>query len=148
MIKKKAKGKASATKGTKKKTRSKKAKTPANSAEVRKDIAKIVKSGAKRITKAVMEQAMTGQLAPAKFLFEVAAIYPASTDGSEATTDEDCLAKTLLNRLDIPDKPIGRDEEDEPASSAAGVTEANQSQGKQEGLATDDEESKCVSAQV
>jgi hypothetical protein len=90
-----------------------------NSAEVRNDIAKIVKSGAKKITKAVMDQAMTGQLAPAKYLFEVASIYPPATDGSEASTDEECFAKTLLNRLDIPDKPIALDEEDD-----AGVTPA------------------------
>jgi len=148
MIKKKAKNKTAATKETKKKTRTRKAKTPANPADVRKDIAKIVKSGAKKITKAVMEQAMTGQLAPAKFLFEVAAIYPTSTDGSEATTDEECLAKTLLDRLEIPDKPVGRDEEDEPASSAAKAQdekEANQSQGQQE---NSDVERKCVSAPV
>jgi len=148
MIKKKAKNKTAATKETKKKTRTRKAKTPANPADVRKDIAKIVKSGAKKITKAVMEQAMTGQLAPAKFLFEVAAIYPTSTDGSEATTDEECLAKTLLDRLDIPDKPVGRDEEDEPASSAAKAPdekEANQSHGQQE---NSDGERKCVSALV
>lgn len=148
MIKKKAKRKSAATKESKKETKSKKARTPANPADVRKDIAKIVKSGAKKITKAVMEQAMTGQLAPAKFLFEVAAIYPASTDGSEATTDEECLAKTLLDRLDIPDKPVGRDEEDEPASPATGVNEANKSQGQQEGSEADGEESKCVSAQL
>ncbi|GEM_PF-4393345 len=148
MIKKKAKSKAAAKKETKKRTRTKKAKTPANCAEVRKDIAKIVKSGAKKITKAVMEQAMTGQLAPAKFLFEVAAIYPASTDGSEATTDEESLAKTLLDRLNIPDKPVGRDEEDEPVSSGTGAKEANKSQGQPEGFEADGEESKCVTALV
>ena len=30
-----------------------------------------------------------------------------------ATDDEDCLAKTLMNRLDLPDKPIALDDEDE-----------------------------------
>ena len=101
MIKKKAKGKKAAPgaakhKSTRKTPRTKK---QANPDEVRKDIAKIVKSGAKRITKAVMEQAMTGQLAPAKFLFEMAAIYPPSTDGSETTRDEECFAKSLMDRL-------------------------------------------------
>jgi hypothetical protein len=153
MIKKKAKGKTAATKETKKKTTSRKTKTPANPAEVRKDIAKMVKSGARKITKAVMEQAMTGQLAPAKFLFEVAAIYPASTDGSQATTDEDCLAKTLLDRLDIPDRPVGRDEEDEPVRTPSPATGAEKCsdklQGQQEGAESEaDEESKHVSALV
>jgi hypothetical protein len=64
MIKKKAKKKAT-TKTAAKKT-SLRAKKDRNPAAVRNDIAKIVESGAKRITKAVMEQAMTGQLAPAE----------------------------------------------------------------------------------
>ena len=61
---------------------------------------------------------MKGQLATVKYLFEVAEIYPASTDGSQATEDEDCLARTLLNRLDIPTEPVGRDDEDEPVKMA------------------------------
>ena len=44
----------------------------------------------------------------------MAEIYPAATDGSHATADEECLARTLLNRLDLPTEPLGREEEDEP----------------------------------
>jgi hypothetical protein len=109
MIKKKAKRKATKTASKKKLPRSKKDRNPA---AVRNDIAKIVESGAKRITKAVMEQAMTGQLAPAKYLFEMASIYPSSTDGSFSTKDEESLAETLMRSLGLPDKPIPRDEED------------------------------------
>jgi hypothetical protein len=118
MIKKKAKSKTT-TKKTAKKRSSPKSKKERNPAGVRNDIARIVESGAKKITKAVMDQAMTGQLAPAKYLFEMAEIYPASTDGSHATTDEDCLARTLLNRMDVPDEPIARDEEDEPKTATS-----------------------------
>jgi hypothetical protein len=126
MIKKKAKGKkappgAAKHKSTRKTPRTKK---QANPDEVRKDIAKIVKSGAKRITKAVMEQAMTGQLAPAKFLFEMAAIYPPSTDGSETTQDEDCFAKSLMDRLGLPDKPITLDEEEDEGVKSANPSAA------------------------
>jgi hypothetical protein len=119
MIKKKAKGKA-----TKKKTATKKScprsKKERNPVAVHNDIAKIVESGAKRITKAVMEQAMAGQLAPAKFLLEMAQIFPKATDGSFSTTDEESLAATLLRRLDLPLEPVVRDEEDlaKPATSA------------------------------
>jgi hypothetical protein len=146
MMKKKAKGKTTATKAAKKKSTTKRsrAKKQVNPAEVRNDIAKIVRSGAKKITKAVMDQAMTGQLAPAKYLFEVAAIYPPSTDGSDATADEDCLAKTLLDRLNIPDKPVGRDEGHEPvrvanpsmgaaAGADTGEKESNTQRGQQDG---------------
>lgn len=112
IMKKKAKSKAKTGK-VKGKSACPRARKESNPAEVRKDISKIVQSGAKKITKAVMEQATTGQLAPAKYLFEVAGIYPALTDGTFGTEDEECLAKTLMNRLDLPDKPIALDDEDE-----------------------------------
>ena len=66
------------------------------------------------MTQAVIDEGKKGQLATVKYLLEMAAIYPASTDGSQASENEDCLARTLLNRLDLPDEPIARDEEDEP----------------------------------
>ena len=120
MTKKKAKSKTGAKKTAKRKSSPSHTKMR-NPTGVRNDIAKIVELGAKKIAKAVMEQAMTGQLAPAKYLFEMAEIYPLSTDGSHATENEDCLAKTLLNRLDIPDEPIARDEEDAPKAATAKV---------------------------
>lgn len=129
-MKKKAKSKATKT-GKTAKTKAKaksgcpRAKRESNPAEVRKDISKVVQSGAKRILKAVMEQAGTGQLAPAKYLFEVAGIYPALTDGTFATEDEDCLAKTLMNRLNLPDKPIPLDDEDEMGNTESPAAEGN-----------------------
>src|ERR1051326_1648871 len=81
--------------------------------EVRKELAKLILDEAENITKAVISQGKRGQLAPAKYAFEVAHIYPEVNDGSEATREEDCLAKTLLDRLNIPDKPVGRDEEED-----------------------------------
>jgi hypothetical protein len=100
---------------------------------VRNDIAKIVESGAKKITKAVMEQAMTGQLAPAKYLFEMASIYPAATDGSFSSIDEESLAATLMRRLDLPDEPIARDEEDPPKTGPAAEKPAVKAEGDGEG---------------
>ncbi len=73
----------------------------------------MVESHANKMTKAVIDEGEKGQLATVKYLFEMAAIFPASTDGSHATEDEDCLARTLLNRLDLPTEPVGRDDEDE-----------------------------------
>ena len=146
MTKKKAKSKRAAKKTEKAKNKKSSETRPrvrvkkhANPGEVRNDIAKIVESGAKKIAQAVMSQALTGQLAPAKFLFEVAKIYPEVADGSQATAEEDCLAKTLLHRLNLPEEPIGRDEEgeSESAGKAAGVIEKDGG-GEREG----DEESK------
>jgi len=128
MIKKKAKRAGKAGKGKTKAKKSAKGSSSAKTkkavdpAEVRKDIAKIVGSGAKKVAKAVMEGALKGQLAPARFLFEVAGVYPAVTDGEQATEEEDCLAKTLLDRLNIPKKPA-QEEDDEPAATGDGDEE-------------------------
>ncbi len=118
MIRKKTKGKATKKKAAKTKSclRSKRERNPV---AVHNDIARIVESGAKRITKAVMEQAMAGQLAPAKFLLEMAQIFPKATDGSFSTTEEESLAATLLRRLDLPLEPVMRDEEDLPKSATS-----------------------------
>jgi hypothetical protein len=112
MIKKKAKGKKIAKKAAKKKSSPKKKER--NPAAVRNEIAKIVESSARAITQAVVGQAKTGQLAPAKYLFEMASIFPALTDGSFSTAHEESMAETLMRRLDLPDKPIAKDDEDEP----------------------------------
>ncbi len=151
-MKKKAKSKAAKTVKAKGKSASPRAKKESNPAEVRKDISKIVQSGARRIARAVMEQATTGQLAPAKYLFEVAGIYPALTDGSSATEDEDCFARTLMNRLDLPDKPIALDDEDEMgkvgSSTVEGSVEATESETQPESSGGDEVESKDVPALV
>ena len=73
-----------------------------------------------------------------KYLFEMAEIYPASTDGSHASAEEDSLAKTLLHRLNLPEEPIARDEEDEPESAERPVAEVGTARGAEsEGESTD-----------
>jgi len=104
-----------------------------NPASVRKDIAQMVASEATTMAQAVIDEGKKGQLATVKYLFEVAEIYPASTDGSHATVDEDCLARTLLNRMDVPDEPVGRDEEDEPKAATSTNQAAAKPAGKDEG---------------
>jgi hypothetical protein len=107
MIKKKAAGKKTA----KKKRAAKKMKEP-NPSGVRKNIALMVQSEAGKMAKAVIDEGKKGQLATVKYLFEVASIFPPATDGSEASSEEDSLAKTLLHRLNLPEEPIARDDED------------------------------------
>jgi len=109
MIKKKAKKKAAKSTGSKRGS-SGKQKDPA---QVREGIAGMVKAGARKITKAVINKAMQGEVAPTKFLFEMAGVYPASTDGSIATKEEESLAETLLRRLDIPTTPIMQDDDED-----------------------------------
>jgi hypothetical protein len=79
-------------------------------AKVREEIAGIVKAGAKKLTEAVMVQANQGQLAPAKYLLEMAGVYPVATDMSPTTDREESLAETLLDRLKIPKSPVVHDE--------------------------------------
>jgi len=117
MIKKKAKGKKTAKKSTKKGA-SRKTKEM-NPAEVRHEIAEMVGSEAAEMAQAVIDEGKKGQLATVKYLFEMAEIFPPATDGSQVTTDEECFAKTLMRRLDLPDTPIPLDEEDETEQVAA-----------------------------
>jgi hypothetical protein len=123
MTKKKA-AKKIASKKKAKATSSSKGKKQLNPAEVRKDISEMVESEAAEMAWAVIGEGKKGQLAMVKYLFEMAKIFPEATDGSQASADEDCLARTLLNRLGLPEEPIARDEEDEPkvASSTANPT--------------------------
>jgi|SRR5580765_5573958 len=118
MIKKKAKGKSkSKAKKSGKATTKRSLKKPLDPVKVHQEIAQIVKESAQEITEAVMVQATQGQLAPARFLLEMAGVFPHSTDGTFSTENEDSLAETLLNRLNIPLQPMVHDllqkEEDE-----------------------------------
>jgi len=138
MIKKKGKSKGkAATKKTPKKKSAKKGRSDFNPAEVLKDIAQMVDSEAAMMTRAVIDEGKKGQLATVKYLFEMASIYPPSTDGSQATADAECLAKTLLRRLDMPDEPVVRDEEDPPkvtsAAEKAVAKPAEEDDGKESG---------------
>lgn len=110
MKKKKAKCKTTVKKPAKKRVKSVTAKKQLDPAKVREEIAGIVKAGAKGITKAVMVQATQGQLAPAKYLLEMAGVYPLSADESPTSKEEESLAETLLDRLNIPKHPVVHDE--------------------------------------
>jgi len=118
MTKKKAKSKTAAKPAAKKKNTGKD-KQELNPAEMRSELADMVGLAAVLMTQAVIDEGKKGQLATVKYLLEMAQIYPLSTDGSHATENEDSLARTLLNRLDIPDEPIARDEEDAPKAATS-----------------------------
>jgi hypothetical protein len=116
MTKKKAKvDKAAEKKPAKRKKGTKKQVDPA---QVREQLAGIVKSGAKGITKKMMDQAMHGELAPAKYLLEMAGVYPPTSEDEQTIQEEDCLAKTLLDRLNVPHKPTANGQADEKDDGA------------------------------
>jgi len=128
-----AESKTTAKKTSAKKTSAKRAKKETNAADVRKKVSRMVKAKAVKLAEAVIgktedEVPEDLQLATVKYMFEVAAIYPPQADQDAATADEDCLAKTLLNRLNIPDVPIRRDEDGDAVS--AEKASAGESEGK------------------
>jgi len=106
MIKKKGKSKTAGKKTAKRKGLAK-PRPETNPVEVRKEVSKMVAAEAPGMAKAVIDEAKKGQLAPTKYLFEMASIYPPAPDGSQATSEEDCLAKMLLDALKLAAKPAG-----------------------------------------
>lgn len=106
-MKKKAKGKKKATR-----KKSKKAAEPKelNPAQVLKNISALVKAEAQEITKAVIGEGKKGQLSPAKYLFEMAHIYPQPVELVDVSKEEESFAETLLDRLKIPKHPVVHDE--------------------------------------
>lgn len=115
MIKKKAASKATGAergKRSRKKGAKRRLKKEINPADVHKQVSQIVKSEAVEMTKAVVEEAMKGQVAPIRYLFEMANIFPAQVNPEQATEEEDCLAKILLSRIEAPPKPDAEDEDE------------------------------------
>ena len=142
MKKKKAKGKTAAKK-TAKNSEEETEKKELNPAQVLKDISALVEAKAKELTVAVIGEGKKGQLSPVKFLFEMAHIFPQPTDESQTSKDEDSLAETLLDRLNIPKRPLVHDElqkeEDEEVMVMQPKKEAAEN-GESEESSEDDEE--------
>lgn len=111
---KKAKGKIRRTAEKSAKKRAPKTKKPVDIARVRENIANLVGGSAELIAARVIKVAKRGQLAPAKYLFEVVGVYPAT----EETTakPEDSMAYTLLSRMGLPTEPVVCDEDPLPAA--------------------------------
>lgn len=124
MTKKKS---ATANQPAKRKTNAgKRSKKKIDPAQVREELAGMVKSDAKNIAAAVIDHAKQGELAPAKYLLEMAGVFPATNDGEQATEEEDCLAKTLLDRLNIPHKAADAAVNGAPVEEKAEPIEASE----------------------
>jgi hypothetical protein len=125
---KKARGKGKGT--TKKPAKAKREKVSAKKkgkdvVEVRENINELVKESAEAIAIEVIKVAKTGQLAPAKYLFEAAGIYP-PMEQTAMRPIETSLAHTLLTRMGVPLEPVICDEDPVPTrltSDAQGGSE-------------------------
>jgi hypothetical protein len=81
-----------------------------NPGQVLKDISLMIEEAAPKIAGAVIGESIKGQLSPARYLFEMAHIFPQAADGSQTSEREESLAETLLDRLKIPKTPVVHDE--------------------------------------
>jgi hypothetical protein len=98
----------------------------------------------------VIGETKKGQLAPLKYLFEMASIYPPAPDGSQATTEEDCLAKILLDGLNIPIKPAAEktDETSEAARTGEPAVNGDESDNPEDGIKTEGEAAEPVKEEL
>jgi hypothetical protein len=107
MAKKKASGKSKAKKPEKEQVSAGK---PLDAAQVREQITGMVKEMAVELATALVTRAkMKCELAPTKYFFEMAKIFPVP-EGGEGT-NQDSLAKKLMQALGIPEEPISEDED-------------------------------------
>jgi len=123
MIKKRVRDKTTGKKKSNKSTKPR-LKKETNPADVRKQVSRIVEAEAVGMTRAVVDEAKKGQLAPVRYLFEMANIFPTQTDPEKATEEEDCLAKILLSRIEAPAKPESNDEDELEAAETGTEGEA------------------------
>jgi hypothetical protein len=83
-------------------------------ARVREAINNMVGNSAEKIATEVINVALTGQVAQAKYLFEAVGLYPA-TEETAARPQGDSLAHILLRRMGLPLESVIRDEEEDPS---------------------------------
>ena len=110
MMKKKA-GKKTGKKNGKRKAA---AKQPLDAGKVRDEIVGLVREEAKAITVGVVDKAKHGSLPQAKYLFEVAKIFPKIEDGEPPAEEDESLAKMLADLK--PPRKSDDDEGDEEGS--------------------------------
>jgi len=125
MKKTKSKSKRTAAKKPEKKQGSRaKSKRPKDMAQARENISNLVRNSSDEIATKVIEVAKTGALASAKYMFEVAGLYPA-TEAKSEEPEEDSFAKTLLNRLNGLAEPTIPSAKEAEEQDEAGSDEEN-----------------------
>jgi hypothetical protein len=108
---------------------------------VRKNIAALVRVSADEIAARFVEAAKAGQVAPAKYLFEVVGLYPPTAE--TLSNPENSLAYVLLKRMGLPTEPVICEEEDVlPATTSAEKFATREAGGQEEDLENDDWENK------
>jgi len=65
----------------------------------------MVGNSATELVAGMINAAAAGELAPAKYLFEMAGLYPATEETEATDPQEDSLAHILLKRMGLPIEP-------------------------------------------
>ncbi len=78
---------------------------PPDAATARDSIKRVVRTRAVEIVEKVIDSEGSGRVAQAKFLFEIAGVYPPREE-SRAGVGEESLAQVLLGRLNLPVEPV------------------------------------------
>ncbi len=96
------------------KRRTAKKSKPGNMVEARENISNLVRASSGEIATKVIEVAKTGALAQARYMFEVAGLYPATeaTEATEGKPEEGSFVQKLLDRLGEPPQPEAVSEDD------------------------------------
>jgi len=90
-------------------------KEPVDMARVQKDISNMMGNSATEIAAGMIKAALAGELAPAKYLFEMAGLYPATEETEATNPQEDSLAHILLKRMGLPIEPVIKDTNSQPS---------------------------------
>lgn len=94
-------------------------KAPVDFVEARKNIATLVRTSVNEIVVGFIELAKNGEVGPAKYLFEICGLYPATAETS--AKPENSLAYSLLKRLGLPTDPVVCDDDALPIGLPGGA---------------------------
>jgi hypothetical protein len=84
-------------------------KEPMDMARVRKDISNMMGNSASEIAAGMINAALAGELAPAKYLFEMAGLYPPAEEIEATNPEGNSLAQILLKKMGLPIEPVIKD---------------------------------------
>lgn len=97
-------------------------KRPADIAQARENVVSLIRDSATEIATAAIEKAIAGELASAKYLFELAGLHPAKEETMQEHT-EDSQAFALLRRMALPTGEVICDNDEAAGETARAVVE-------------------------
>ncbi len=119
--KKQGKGKSKGTaKTAAKKSAPARGKKPADMVQARSNISNLVRKASDQIAKEMIDTAKKGELARAKYLFELAGLYPANEE-TAPKTEAESLAQIVIKGLGGPATEVVEQDEEEAEEAPARI---------------------------